>query len=298
MVFPLGSPPRRRPEARDADVNVCMYREFGRMLCEELDRPYLQAPDRPALAPRSSCARSASSPALDPEPFIEREKHTTHQADLGSVAQRDPGLLRHRLLRDRRHRDLRARRAALPRGRDGRALRLRLRAPAGRQARQRGGPQGARSSKPPLVLFGSYNERMYAAEQRRRAIYIPASFPGAIIRRAHRHALHGLRRRDLPRPGSTATRCSTRCSTSCRSRPTWTGSSRRRRGSARGTRPWDEEAQALLDELRRGAARSWCGSRPPSGCATRAEREARKAAGEARVTAARVARVLEQGLAA
>jgi chlorophyllide a reductase subunit Z len=37
--------------------------------------------------------------------------------------------------------------------------------------------------KPPLVLFGSYNERMYAAEAGGRAMYIPASFPGAIIRR-------------------------------------------------------------------------------------------------------------------
>ena len=35
----------------------------------------------------------------------------------------------------------------------------------------------------PLVLFGSYNERMYLAEIGNRAIYIPASFPGAIIRR-------------------------------------------------------------------------------------------------------------------
>ena len=37
--------------------------------------------------------------------------------------------------------------------------------------------------KPPLVLFGSYNERMYLAESGARAMYIPASFPGAIIRR-------------------------------------------------------------------------------------------------------------------
>jgi chlorophyllide a reductase subunit Z len=35
----------------------------------------------------------------------------------------------------------------------------------------------------PLVLFGSYNERMYAAEAGLRSMYIPASFPGAIIRR-------------------------------------------------------------------------------------------------------------------
>lgn len=39
------------------------------------------------------------------------------------------------------------------------------------------------SKKPPLVMFGSYNERMYLAENGSRASYIPASFPGAIIRR-------------------------------------------------------------------------------------------------------------------
>jgi chlorophyllide a reductase subunit Z len=41
----------------------------------------------------------------------------------------------------------------------------------------------ALASTPPLVLFGSYNERMYAAEAGGRSIFIPASFPGAIIRR-------------------------------------------------------------------------------------------------------------------
>jgi chlorophyllide a reductase subunit Z len=37
---------------------------------------------------------------------------------------------------------------------------------------------------PPFILYGSYNERMYAAEQGARCMYIPASFPGAVIRRA------------------------------------------------------------------------------------------------------------------
>jgi chlorophyllide a reductase subunit Z len=34
-----------------------------------------------------------------------------------------------------------------------------------------------------MVMFGSVNERMYMAEAGSRSTYIPASFPGAIIRR-------------------------------------------------------------------------------------------------------------------
>jgi chlorophyllide a reductase subunit Z len=37
--------------------------------------------------------------------------------------------------------------------------------------------------KTPLILFGSYNERMYLSEIGNRAVYIPASLPGTIIRR-------------------------------------------------------------------------------------------------------------------
>jgi chlorophyllide a reductase subunit Z len=43
--------------------------------------------------------------------------------------------------------------------------------------------RAAVKSKPPMILFGSFNERMYLAETGSRAVYIPASFPGAIIRR-------------------------------------------------------------------------------------------------------------------
>ena len=39
------------------------------------------------------------------------------------------------------------------------------------------------ASNAPLIVFGSYNERMYLAESGSRSIYIPASLPGTIIRR-------------------------------------------------------------------------------------------------------------------
>ena len=186
----------------DADVNICLYREFGSKALRGARSPLSAGADRHLRHHQFPARAGRAHRCIDPEPFIEAEKHTTIKPiwDLWrSVTQDFFATATFAVVATDTY----------ARGRENSSCEDELGVPCTFAFSRTAGTKpdnamrcaSALKSSPPLVLYGSFNERMYAAELGSRCMFIAGLVPRRHHPPRHRHPVHGLRRRHLHRSG-------------------------------------------------------------------------------------------------
>ncbi len=186
LVFPFESQLADIPRLAEAQVNVVLYKEFGHTLAETLGQPWLHAPM--GMQGTTEFVRELGrilGKEAQAAAFIKREKQTTLQAvwDLWKGPQGDwfpttnVGIVATGTYVD-------GLRAFL-----GDELGMPITFAASRPLRP-GEPDNEAvrqqlHSRPPAFVFGSINEKIYLSEAGAQYTnFIPAAFPGPIVRRA------------------------------------------------------------------------------------------------------------------
>lgn len=186
LVYPMEAKLADTPQLAKAQVNVVMYKEFGHTLADTLGQPWLHAPmgmrGTTEFIQRLGNLLGTQAQA---KAFIQQEKQTTLQAvwDLWRGPQGDwfgtttVGIIASGTYVDGL--------TAFLGDELGMAVTLSAARPLRRGELDNNAVRKVLHTKPPAFLFGSINEKIYLSEaDAKYTSFIPAAFPGPIVRRA------------------------------------------------------------------------------------------------------------------